>query len=265
MTPLFPKLFVAQFVFIAIAVAAGVGGYVAAGSATLLIGGILAAIFIFCGVQMGAVVYHQKLVNHLTKDMAPDAFIAAYEYLLKQSENKPTYNCTVRNYLSTGYMAKGDFDTAKKLLEESPVVEGSQKARGDAIRYSNLCNLCIAKEDLTGADDYLRKLQAILDEEGVQGAGRQAEGDVRVLKNGIHLLRGWDIDEPLLKALATSGTAYHRMVSTYQLGMFHENKHDFEAAAKCYKLVAQSAPKLYVAKRSAQRLKALEERTGEVY
>ncbi|MBQ5755078.1 MAG: hypothetical protein IIV90_05365 [Oscillospiraceae bacterium] len=212
------------------------------------------------GVRLRAVMMHQKLVNILYKWLEPARFIASYEPLLKKAAGKPALESTVRNYLSTGYAAGGDFETAIRLLEETPKVEGEQALRGEAFKLTNLSHVCVVMGDVARSEEYLRKFEALEAGDTEGQLGKSMNGTAAILRNYIKVMRGWKAEEGLLSRMANyTTTSYDLAMNRYFLALCQLNGKNKEDGVINLRNVANRAPKLYIGKDAARRLQAMGE------
>ena len=215
-------------------------------------------------IRLAAVLKHQKLVNILFRKLDPEAFIQAYEPLMKRAEGKPGLESTLRNFLSTGYASKGDFETAIRLLGETPPVEGKQAVRGRAIQLGNLCNIYLMKGDVSEAQDLLHQLEDLLDDDTEDQAGKDMQGNVVTLKNYLQAARGWRADEKYLRNLALNAVEpFHQVTNCYQLALAQLGSRKRAQALENLKKVADRAPGLYIGQEAARRAEKLEQEMPE--
>lgn len=215
-------------------------------------------------VRLAAVLKHQKIVNILFRKLDPESFIRAYEPLMKRAEGKPGLESTLRNFLSTGYANKGDFETAIRLLDETPPVEGKQAVRGRALQLSNLCSVYLLKGDVSEAQDLLHQLEDLLDKDQEEQAGRDMQGSVTTLKNYIQIARGWKADEAYLRNLAlNSMEPFFQVTNCYQLALAQIVAYKRPQAWENLKKVADRAPLLYIGQEAARRAEKLEQEMTE--
>lgn len=141
--------------------------------------------------SMRATAEHQRILMELYGAQNPRAFVKDYAPLVKRRLAPANVRFTLHAYLSNGYAALGEFDTAMAILDGAPTLRGRRKEAAVALLAGNRCNIEIARANLQAACKQWTLLKAALDSKGVPPKEYAAlNGSLAFLVRQLKLLEG---------------------------------------------------------------------------
>lgn len=106
----------------------------------------------FIAMESAAGIMHRKILCILYIEQKPGEFIAAYKPLTELTGVRRNIMFSMKAYLSTGYAAQGDFESALSVLEKMPQLPGKRQLSGEALISGNRCSFYLDAGDLQKAE-----------------------------------------------------------------------------------------------------------------
>ena len=268
MLALYPKLF-RRYVLLSVLLAAG------AAAVALFVPGVSVGFWILMGalglfallvsMSQQAMREHEKELSRLYNDMDAEGFARDYRIHLEQKLWSTDTEVMIRMHLSNAYIALGEFDHARKMLNYVQPAGRKKKETLLFNRFAMESNLCFVEEEEGNAEEARRRYDALMQLrqqlEEIQSAkpeNRRAEFSTELTELCLRLLETGKTDaEALKRQVRASSRRLQKVTVSLWAARACLADGQREEAEKLLRRIVELAPRLHPGREAKKLLESL--------